>query len=194
MVTPPLPTGRIGRAMPIVLFAVGPIAIALGWMFLPTDARATGTGSHFSWPLSPDPSVMHPFDAPNQPYGAGHYGVDLAANEGQDVLAPAEGVVAFAGAVAEHKVISIEHSVNDLPPPPGKHRSDLRTTYEPVDPVVSSGDRVRQGQVIGQVSPGHQQCVPDVCLHWGVRRSGEYLDPLRLVRPAVIRLKPWSGS
>ncbi|MFF5988989.1 M23 family metallopeptidase [Prauserella flavalba] len=136
----------------------------------------------FAWPLSPAPSVARPFDAPEHAYGPGHRGVDLVASPGQDVLAAGPGYVVFAGRLAGRGVVSVEHD------------GGLRTTYEPVEPRVSSGDQVSQGQVIGTVAAGHAGCPAAACLHWGVRRGEEYLNPLRLVVPdTVLRLKPWEG-
>ncbi len=58
---------------------------------------------------------------------------------------------------------------------------------------VSAGERVYGGQVIGTVTAGHPGCPVEACLHWGVRRGSDYLDPLRLVVPnAALRLKPWA--
>ncbi|TVT51417.1 M23 family metallopeptidase, partial [Amycolatopsis rhizosphaerae] len=99
---------------------------------------------------------------------------------GQPVLAAAEGVVVFAGQVGGQEVLSIDHD------------GGLRTTYEPVAPTVPPGTQVFQGQPVGAVVPGHPGCPQAACLHWGVRRGGEYLNPLALIRTAsVIRLKPW---
>ncbi|HEY8371492.1 MAG TPA: peptidoglycan DD-metalloendopeptidase family protein [Pseudonocardiaceae bacterium] len=137
----------------------------------------------FGWPLTGPPPVVRPFQAPQHPYGRGHRGVDLAAADGQPVLAAGDGTVLFAGSVAGREVVSVEHT------------GGLRTTYEPLSPTVSTGQRVRRGQVIGHVRPHHPGCTapgePPVCLHWGLRRGQVYLDPLLLVRPARLRLLPW---
>ncbi len=117
-----------------------------------------------------------------QPYGPGHRGVDLAGHAGQLVLAAADGVVVFAAPLAGRGVVSVQH-------PDG-----LRTTYEPVAALVTAGAAVRRGQPLGELAPGHPSCAPAVCLHWGVRRGTEYLDPLRLVAGGRIRLLPWDGG
>ncbi|PXY28332.1 peptidase [Prauserella muralis] len=136
----------------------------------------------FGWPLSPTPAVARPFRPPPSAYGAGHRGVDLAARPGQDVLAAGTGFVVFAGTLAGRGVVSIEHD------------GGLRTTYEPVAPTVAAGEQVYEGQVIGTVAAGHAGCAAAACLHWGVRRGEEYLDPLRLVRVSIVlRLKPWEA-
>ncbi|OZC61129.1 peptidase [Rhodococcus sp. 15-725-2-2b] len=131
----------------------------------------------FAWPLQPRPQVVTPFDRPEQNWLPGHRGVDLAAPEGRSVLAVADGTVVFAGSVAGKPVVSVDH--------PG----GLRSTYEPVVASVAAGARVRRGTVLGSLASGHESC-PSTCLHWGVRRGREYLDPTALVRVSPIRLKP----
>ena len=73
------------------------------------------------------------------------------------------------------------------------HADGIRTTYEPVEPSVAAGDAVRRGQAIGVLVAGHRSDGADA-LHWGARTGAKsYIDPLRLLRPAVIRLKPLGG-
>ncbi len=142
--------------------------------------REVGQEPRFSWPLSPTPEVTRPFQQPQTEYGPGHRGIDLAATPGQPVLAAGPGVVVFAGQVAAQGVVSIDHD------------GGLRTTYEPVVPTVPAGTQVYTGQQIGVVVPGHPGCPVAACLHWGVRRGEEYLNPLALIQTkSAIRLKPW---
>ncbi|MGW4523097.1 M23 family metallopeptidase [Amycolatopsis sp. NPDC004378] len=149
----------------------------------PASGRGATQQARLSWPLSPTPVVTKYFDAPETPYGAGHRGVDLAAVPGQDVLAADAGVVVFAGVVAGRPVISVDHD------------GGLRTTYEPVEPQVAVGDQVYRGQVLGSVLAGHPGCAVAACLHWGVRRGDEYVDPLALTgEVGEFRLKPWGGG
>ncbi|MGH3777106.1 MAG: M23 family metallopeptidase [Pseudonocardiaceae bacterium] len=142
----------------------------------------TGT---FGWPLPGPPAVVRGFQAPTSPFGPGHRGVDLAAVAGAPVFAAGAGTVVFAGAVAGRGVVSVDH--------PG----GLRTTYEPVSPTVTAGDRVVRGAQLGAVQLGHPGCTATACLHWGVRRGSgqdrEYLDPLRLLGMARMRLLPIGG-
>ena len=137
--------------------------------------------NRFTWPLTPTPQVTRAFQLPTTPYGPGHRGIDLAATPGQPVLAAAPGVVTFAATLAGRGVITIDHD------------GDLRTTYEPVTPTVPVGAQVHATQQIGTVVPGHPDCPAAACLHWGVRRADEYLNPLTLVtHDTQIRLKPWT--
>nr|WP_246382336.1 M23 family metallopeptidase [Prauserella isguenensis] len=135
-----------------------------------------------AWPLEPRPEVARPFDPPDSEYGPGHRGVDLVAEPGQPVSVAAAGRVVYAGDLAGRGVVSIEH------------RDGLRTTYEPVSAQVAEGDRVRAGARIGTVARGHDGCPDSACLHWGLRRGEQYLDPLAFVAAAgPLRLKPWPG-
>lgn len=145
-------------------------------------ADGTADGATLAWPLEPRPEVTRPFDPPDSEYGPGHRGVDLLAEPGQRVSAAAAGRVVYAGDLAGRGVVSIEH------------RDGLRTTYEPVSPQVAGGDRVQAGARIGTVARGHAGCPDVTCLHWGLRRGEQYLDPLTFVAAAgPLRLKPWPG-
>jgi murein DD-endopeptidase MepM/ murein hydrolase activator NlpD len=146
------------------------------------SSRAASTS--FAWPLQP-PEITRPFHPPVSPYSPGHRGVDLTGNIGQPVLAAGAGLVLYAGRMVDRDVISIEH--------PG----GLRTTYEPVAATVAAGEQVARGQPIGHLEPGHPGCTagfPQTCLHWGVRRRENYLDPLRLLGQGRVRLLPWDDS
>lgn len=146
-----------------------PTALLLTTLLTPTPT------TRFTWPLPPPHPVVRAFQAPTSLFGPGHRGVDLSAPAGTAVLAAADGVVIYAGAVAARTLVSLEH------------RGNLRTTYEPVDPAVTTGRQVRRGEVIGHLQEGH---CPSPCLHWGARRGHEYLDPLRLVSTGRVRLLP----
>lgn len=170
-------------AKPTVPEAWGAEPESPGSPFPPPPAAWTVPQPRLSWPLSPVPVVTKYFDAPETPYGAGHRGVDLAAVPGQEVLAADAGVVVFAGLVAGRPVISVDHD------------GGLRTTYEPVSPEVAAGDQVFRGQVLGTVLAGHPSCAVAACLHWGVRRGEEYVDPLSLTgEVGEYRLKPWGAG
>jgi murein DD-endopeptidase MepM/ murein hydrolase activator NlpD len=148
----------------------------------PAGAGVPAPGSGYAWPLYPPPTVAAPFRAPEHAYGPGHRGADLLGSIGQAVLAARTGVVVFAGAVGGRGVVSVEHD------------DGLRTTYEPLQPMVRAGTAVAAGAVLGVLQPGHRTRTP-ACLHWGVRRARlEYLDPLVLLRPTRVRLLPTLGG
>ncbi|UXM93732.1 M23 family metallopeptidase [Paenarthrobacter sp. JL.01a] len=133
-------------------------------------------GGKWSWPLSPRPTVLRAFDPPDKPWLSGHRGVDLGpTSDGGPVTAPSDGVVAFAGVVVDRPVLTIDQG------------NGLKSSFEPVTSDLKQGDHVVKGQTVGTVQPGH--CGSITCLHWGVRRDGEYVNPLGFVadlRPSVL--------
>ncbi|HEY0868795.1 MAG TPA: peptidoglycan DD-metalloendopeptidase family protein [Acidothermaceae bacterium] len=143
---------------------------------------AAGSGRGFAAPLAGPLEVTRRFAPPDRPWEPGNRGVDLATNAGAAVYAATAGVVLYAGELAGRGVISIRDGT-------------LRTTYEPVDPVVHAGDVVTEGEVIGYVAEALDNCgSPGSCLHWGALRSNAYVDPMSLLRAPAIRLLPiWNG-
>ena len=47
--------------------------------------------------------------------------------------------------------------------------------------------------VIGVLDAGHPGCPVGACLHWGALLGTAYVDPLSLLGPVRVRLKPLSG-
>ena len=115
------------------------------------------------WPVPPPIRVVSPFRAPPTPYAAGHRGIDVQVEPGAAVVAPADGVVSFAGSVAGRGVVSIDHGAGVV------------SAIEPVDGVIAAGTPVAAGDAIGTVaSGGHCEAR---CVHFGVRVHGEYVSP-----------------
>ncbi|WP_131747954.1 M23 family metallopeptidase [Frankia sp. Cppng1_Ct_nod] len=135
-----------------------------------TSARRTPISLVAAWraPLDPPLIVDRGFAPPLTPYGPGHRGVDLEGVPGAAVRAAGSGTVSFAGLIAGRGVITVVHG-------------PLRTTYEPVDPVVAAGQSVISGQVIGHLVAAHPGCRANACLHWGLLEGSRYLDPLSLL-------------
>lgn len=129
------------------------------------------------WPLSPTPAVMHDFDPPDDPWGSGHRGVDLAGSVGQPVHSALAGTVAFVGSIAGKPVVTVSHG-------------ETRTTYEPVSSTLEVGATVAAGSRIGSLELPFSHCFPSACLHWGWLRGETYLDPLDLVDDGRVRLLP----
>jgi murein DD-endopeptidase MepM/ murein hydrolase activator NlpD len=152
--------------------AAGPPPLA------PLASAAPEPGAGYRWPVGGQPLVTRPFDPPTRRWLPGHRGVDLAGSPGTVVRAAGAGVVFFAGRVAGRGVVSLEHP------------DRLRTTYQPVLPMVSAGDPVAAGDPIGVLEAGHAGCPVVACLHWGARRADLYLDPLALLGLGPVRLLP----
>lgn len=175
--SPPNPRSALGhRARTLT------ILVAL-WLFL-GDAMGGGllgaqpalAAGGWTWPVKPKPAVTRTFQPPAQKWLSGHRGVDLGAAPGTEVRSPAAGTVSFAGVVVDRPVITVDHGAG------------LKSSFEPVDATVERGQTVARGQVIGIIAAaGH--CPPANCVHWGVRRDGEYVNPLQFVqdmRPSVL--------
>ncbi len=143
----------------------------------PTGAALGSAGPAWHAPLDGPLTLGRGFSPPSSPYGPGHRGIDLVAAPGAQVRAAGRGIVSFAGMIAGRGVTTISHG-------------SLRTTYEPVDPAVTTGQTVAAGETIGRLVAGHPGCPADACLHWGLREGARYLDPLGLLRRRPPRLLP----
>lgn len=133
----------------------------------------SGLGSQdWTWPVDdPAPQVVRAFDPPDEPWSAGHRGVDLAYSPGAVVRAAGPGTVGYAGLLAGVGVVTVSHGA-------------VRTTYQPVVPRVTVGQPVEIGDVLGELTSAGSHCPPQACLHWGLIQGSTYLDPLRLVSVA----------
>jgi murein DD-endopeptidase MepM/ murein hydrolase activator NlpD len=161
--------------------AIVVLAIVAGVVGATGTAHAAGT---WDWPVVGP--VVRDFDPPSSPYGSGHRGIDIAAPIGTTVVAPASGVVTFAGAVAGRLYVTLDHGGGLL-----STCSFLSAT------LVRKGDLVVAGQPIARSGSGHVgDVIPD--LHFGVRLAGEYVDPLDYLRPPsvadLIHLAPLAGT
>jgi murein DD-endopeptidase MepM/ murein hydrolase activator NlpD len=160
------------------------IAALAAILLLPAAAAPQTTAPHpaWDWPLSPRPAVMRAFDPPDKPWMSGHRGVDLeATHDGAPVTSPASGTVSFVGVVVDRPVITIDHG------------GGLRSSFEPVASHLKAGAVVAKGDIIGTLKPGH--CGALHCVHWGVRRADDYVNPLEFVtdlRPSI--LLPVTGA
>ncbi|MFJ9556938.1 peptidoglycan DD-metalloendopeptidase family protein [Nocardiopsis sp. NPDC101807] len=144
-------------------------------LWFPASPAAGDAG--WRWPLSPTPGVLRPFDPPEQRWLPGHRGADLAADPGQEVYAAGSGRVRFVGTVAGTPLVSVVHG-------------DLRTTYLPVESDLARGDPVAAGDVLGVLAAAPLHCRDRPCLHWGLLRGDDYLDPLGLLGLGEVRLLP----
>ncbi|MFC5939162.1 M23 family metallopeptidase [Corynebacterium choanae] len=156
-----------------------------GWSQVPhrtVSWQARGVGRRrFVNPLTSRrdlPVVIRSFDPPAKRWLPGHRGVDLDAMVGAPIFAPAAGTVRFAAVLAGTPTVSIGH------------QGGLITSYQPVTAVVRRGEVVQQGQLIGVLS---EPVTPFPGLSWGARFGQTYINPMWLLQPPHIRLKP-AGS
>lgn len=160
-----LAASAITSAVLLALATTTPIAAALGVGAGVTDVQRAPAEflEQWLWPVEPPIRVVSPFRAPPSPYAAGHRGIDLEATPGAAVVAPAAGVVSYAGMVAGRPVVAIDHG------------DGVVSAIEPVAPLVEVGAAVAAGDVIGTVGSGGH-CASG-CVHFGVRVDGEYVSP-----------------
>ena len=168
---------------PLLILVVGTVALLGGASLAEIEPGVgvrpvirAGPAGDWRWPLDGVPLVVRDFDPPPEPWLPGHRGVDLASTDVATVRAAGSGVVAFAGMIGDRGVVSVAHA------------GGLRTTYEPVRPLVVGGQEVRAGDALATLVAGHPGCPRPACLHWGLRRGSTYLDPLLLVRARRVRL------
>ncbi|MDN6554005.1 MAG: M23 family metallopeptidase [Bifidobacterium mongoliense] len=138
-------------------------------------ASSASCSARFVWPLA-DPRVISGFDPPERPWLTGHRGVDLAAESGDELVAPADGVVSFTGKVGGKDVVSIRHGF-------------LTSTFEPAVSGLDHGAVLRQGERFALVDGVSDHC-GETCVHWGVKRAdGGYVDPAAQTRHRRLFLK-----
>jgi hypothetical protein len=167
---------RAAAMLSAAVLVIGLAVAGLAALPLPAGAALPATSG---WPLEPRPDVVRGFEPPPKPWLAGHRGLDLAGSPGQQVRSATPGTITYAGQLAGRGVVVVS-------------QGPLRTTYEPVVASVRVGATVRAGQPIGRLSAAGSHCSPAVCLHWGLRRGEEYLDPLSLLNSGPVRLLPLS--
>jgi murein DD-endopeptidase MepM/ murein hydrolase activator NlpD len=162
------------RRILLFLFVV---AVAVEPAVVPVRAQAAGT---WVWPVIGP--VIRGFDPPDDPYGSGHRGIDIAAAFGTPVRAAEAGTVTFAGKVGGQLFVTVNHG------------GGLGSTYSWVSQLfVHKNDLVARGQTIALSGAGHPGA-PVAHLHFGVKLAGEYVDPMAYLAPlsvaGMIRLAP----
>jgi murein DD-endopeptidase MepM/ murein hydrolase activator NlpD len=114
--------------------------------------------------------------------GAFHAGVDISCGYGQAVIAPADGVVSFAGMYNGYgRMLEVEH-------PDG-----IVTRYGHLSGfAVGEGQSVRRGQVIGYVGLSGRSTGPH--LHYEVRIHDTPVNPHKYLRATIDSLTGSLGS
>jgi murein DD-endopeptidase MepM/ murein hydrolase activator NlpD len=109
-----------------------------------------------------------------------HKGIDIAAKQGSDIVAMADGLVIFSGRKSGYgNIVELRHA------------NGLETRYAHNQRnVVNEGDLIRKGQVIAKLGSTGRSTGPHV--HFEVRRNGVAVDPMRYLdlskRSRVARL------
>ena len=156
------------------------LALSLSWQI---TSPSQASQSQFSPPVVGS-SVVHQYRQSETPYSAGHRGVDYEVALAQGVFAPADATVHFVGEVVNRQLVSLSHD------------EQLLSSFEPVCSTLTKGESVQKGQLIGEICEGdatyQSHCESQSCLHFSVRKNGEYLSPLWFTDELKSsRLLPW---
>ena len=154
------------------------VPLALVAVLMSTTLTQSATAAWVA-PVGPPTLIVRAFDRPVPNWLPGHRGVDLRAVKGEQIRAAGAGRIIWSGSIVGRGVVVISHA------------NGLRTTYEPVRSAVVVGQFVRAGEPIGYIDAGQSHCGgPTWCLHWGLRRGVDYLDPMLLIHLGRPRLIP----
>jgi len=130
------------------------------------------------WPV--DGRVTGPFGARIDPFngeGAFHRGVDISAEYGQRIVAPANGSVAFAGFMSGYgRMVTLDHG------------HSITTRYGHLSSfAVVEGQTVRRGEVIGYVGLSGRSTGPH--LHYEVWVHDTPVNPYKYLRTTLVQLR-----
>ncbi len=129
------------------------------------EVSVAGRPVKWGWMSSPYGHRVDPFSGKK----AWHAGVDFAGKNGSEVIAVASGVVTYAGKRYGYgQMVEITHS-DGYVTRYGHHR----------EVVVSLGDIVKKGEVIGRMGTSGRSTGPHV--HFEVLKHGRQVDPARYV-------------
>lgn len=139
----------------------------------------------FIWPVPASYEISSPYGSR---WGKEHSGIDIRANSGSHIFAANDGVVVYSGDdySGYGNIIVVAH------------RYGFFSIYaHNKKNMVSEGDQVVRGQVIGQVGSTGRSTGPH--LHFEIRKDSEPIDPVHLVRvpgqhPLRNGSKGWIGS
>lgn len=170
-------------------------------LFIPTLSSGTSTGiidesqlifygnTNFAWPIPGYTRISSYFGKRNAPTGGAstyHKGVDIPAPEGTNLIATCDGEITFTGFLGGGGyTITLTNS------------DGIKISYCHVSPnyIVSKGDLIKQGQIIGNVGPKYVYGVSGNIysdssgkptngattgchLHIGFRIDNNYINPL----------------
>lgn len=128
-----------------------------------TSSVVAGSSAAFIWPVRGQ--VIAPYG--KTPAGVFNDGINIAATQGEPVVAAADGEVVYSG----NELRGYGNMVIL------KHQGNIMTAYAHADRIlVDKGQQVRQGVAIATV--GKSGGVEQAQLHFGVRVNKEPVDPI----------------
>ncbi|MBU4556426.1 MAG: peptidoglycan DD-metalloendopeptidase family protein [Actinobacteria bacterium] len=160
---------RFNRVMP-------PGVLRLGVVLLIACATAGVAPALAGWPLESAARVTLGYGETYTRDGrsVSHLGVDLDAEAGSSVLAPASGVVSFVGRVpgSAGTMLALTITADD----------GMLVTVSPLSSAqAGAGERVEAGGLVGQIAESGDPSTPTPHLHVSARRGDRYLDPTALL-------------
>lgn len=143
-------------------------------------AEGVYIGQGYTWPTPGYTRISSPFgrrNTPTQGASSYHHGIDIAANQGSNVLAIDGGTVTFAGwNSGGGYMIVIQHENNVI-----SRYCHLGEKF-----FVKKGQKVFKGQIIATVGPKYVSngklngATTGVHLHLGVQKDGKFINPIQL--------------
>lgn len=129
---------------------------------------------NFIWPCPASGRITSSFgdrESPTEGASSSHQGIDIGASAGSSILAAASGTVTISTySYSAGNYIMINHG------------GGVSTVYMHCSELlVSAGQEVTQGQVIGKVGSTGYSTGPH--LHFGIRVNGNYVNPTKYVSP-----------
>lgn len=125
---------------------------------------------------SPATSITQDFHVGEHNWDPGHRGIDIQAPTLSTIVAPSNGAISFAGSVGGKNSVSM------------KLAGGVVLSFEPASTTLAVGTIVSKGQSIATVT-GHSDHCDGICVHWGARRNGKYVDPRTTLTPVHLVLK-----
>lgn len=119
--------------------------------------------------------VLSPAVIPEENWKKGHRGIDVAIDEGSQIIAPGKAVVVMSGKVGGKDVLSLALD------------NGLTVSIEPAISSEKKGATVQAGETIGKVEGSSDHC-ENTCAHIGVRRGNTYLNPTAALNPVRVVL------
>lgn len=150
------------------------------------NTSSTASSPTYIWPTPDLKTITSPFGPRTAPYSGYHYGIDISGSSayGKPILAAADGTVDSTW------TCNIQDPNCNLSGMDSygifaciKHTDSISTAYAHMSKrVVQTGDKVKQGQVIGYV--GTTGSSTGAHLHFEVRLNGNRVDPQKYVDPS----------
>jgi murein DD-endopeptidase MepM/ murein hydrolase activator NlpD len=148
------------------------IAAEIGGPVTDGYGHAGYAGREMDWPVPAGGTLTSPFGMRYHPVTGEysmHTGIDIAAEEGEDVAAAADGRVRIAGEYGGYGYAVVL-----------EHEGGYSTLYGHNSRItVRPGDEVRRGRKIAEIGSTGVSTGPH--LHFEVRRNGSLIDPLAAV-------------